>query len=300
MSNRIKRIAIVGLGLIGGSLAMALKINGYQVVGISKKEETLLYAKNANVIEEGFTEINSNVLNNVDIIFLATPLSLIFEYIEKLRKIVKKEIILTDVGSTKVEICNFAKEKLPENITFIGGHPMAGTEKAGFLSAQLGLFKNCPWILTPHDESSKIKNALNILENLIIQIGAVPIITNAEEHDMLVALVSHLPLLASLGLCQMVQKTKSDSLKKLATMIASSGFRDTTRIAGANPNLSSDLISSNHKKLSQILPSYISELQSLLELALKDKKDFLKNISVLSEWRKDLYNSEGKNKYLTR
>lgn len=306
MKNRIKRIGIVGLGLIGGSIAMALKVNGYYIVGITKTNETLSNAKNAKAIDEGYLELTEKALNDIDLIILSTPLTQIDHYIEQVSKIVKKEIILTDVGSTKLEICNFARKVLPQNITFIGGHPMAGSEKAGFLSAQITLFKNCAWLLTPlnkddkDDKDDKTQKALLVLKTIVRQIGAKPIITTPEKHDLAVALVSHLPLLVSIGLCQIVQSLDDPELKHLTSLIASSGFRDTTRIGGGNPEMNSNLLTSNYFQLAELLPKYYKELQKLINLAKENPKLLQESLSKINEWRAKLYNFEGKNNLLIK
>ena len=132
MESKSKCIVVVGLGLIGGSLAKALKARGYYIVGIDKKESALKIAKKQKVINEGYTKLSNQALKNVNLIFLSTPLSLIPFYIKEIAKTIKHDVILTDTGSTKQEICKIAKKNLPRNITFIGGHPMSGTEKQGF------------------------------------------------------------------------------------------------------------------------------------------------------------------------
>lgn len=298
--NKIKRIAIVGLGLIGGSLAMALKVNGYCIVGITKTNETLSNAKNAKAIDEGYLELTEKALKDIDLIILSTPLTQIEHYIEQVSKIVKKEIILTDVGSTKLEICNFARKVLPQNITFIGGHPMAGTEKAGFLSSQITLFKNCAWLLTPISNNDKSQKALLALKSIVQQVGAKPIVTIPEKHDLAVALVSHLPLLVSIGLCQIVQSLDDPELKHLTSLIASSGFRDTTRIGGGNPEMNSNLLTSNYFQLAELLPKYYKELQKLINLAKENPKLLQESLSKINEWRAKLYNFEGKNNLLIK
>ena len=300
METKIKRIAVIGLGLIGGSLAMSLKLNGYQVIGITKRANTLEIAKTAKVIDFGYLKLTSEILNDVDIIFIATPLSFIPGYIEEIGKIVKHDLILTDFGSTKFEICKVAKRALPENITFIGGHPMAGTEHAGFLSAQLGLFKKCAWLLTPVDENEQAKKSLTTLKKVINQIGAIPIIADPEKHDMAVALVSHLPLLASIGLCKLVKDLDDKELQKLAMTIASSGFRDTTRIGGCNPELSTDLMTSNLTQLSELLPKYYKELEAIVSLSKNQNGKLIETLSNVSQWRSKVYDTEGKNYLLNK
>lgn len=298
--HKIKRIAIVGLGLIGGSLAMALKVNGYYIVGITRKPETLAVAKREKAIDVGYKELNEESINSVDLIILAPPLAVIPEYLEKVSKIVKREIILTDVGSTKLEICNLAKRILPENITFVGGHPMAGTENAGFLSAQLSLFKNCAWILTPINDNEKTKIALDVLKKLYTQIGSKPLIALPDKHDKAVALVSHLPLLASIGLCQLVRNLEDLELQGLATLIASSGYRDMTRIGGGNPEMNADLIVTNLVQIESLKETYNNEIERLIKIVKENPDSFLNELRHVHNWRSKLYNKEGKNNLLNR
>lgn len=294
MKTKIKHIAIIGLGLIGGSLAKALKAKGYKIVGITKSLKTIKQAKKEKAINIGYTKLSPTVFKNIDLIFIATPLNLIPLYIRKISKTVKHEVVLTDVGSTKSEICNFAKKALPKNITFIGGHPMAGNENSGFSFAQKSLFKNCAWILTPQDKSKKTKEALKTLNEIIKQIGAKPVITDLYKHDKAVALISHLPLVASIGLCEVVKKLKDHKLQNLAILTTSSGFRDTTRIAGGNPEMNSNLIISNFKNLSGLLSRYNNELKKIIRLAKKNPKKFRTTLVTISKWRNNLYNQTSK------
>ncbi|MBI2995816.1 MAG: prephenate dehydrogenase/arogenate dehydrogenase family protein [Candidatus Melainabacteria bacterium] len=287
--NKTKCIAIIGLGLIGGSLAKALKGKGYTVIGITRNPKTIKLAKKEKAIDIGSTKPDSKVLKKADVIFIATPLRFIPDYIKKIAALkLKKEVIVTDVGSTKVKICKIAKQYfLPSRRFavsparfFIGGHPMAGTEHAGFSASKKDLFKNCTWILTPTDKNKKL---IKGIKKIITRIHAKPIITTPEKHDKAVALISHFPLLVSIGLCQLVKNTNDKKLKKLAMTIASSGFRDTTRIAGGNPEMSLGLLTSNSNELVQLLPRYFKELKKALKLAT------LKNLKSIQEWRNSLF-----------
>ena len=290
MKKNIKQIAIIGLGLIGGSLAKALKEKGYKITGITKSSKTIRLALKEKVIFKGFTKLNSKALENVDVIFICTPLHLIIGYLNKISKL-KQGIIITDVGSTKTEICKYAKKTfstqssiLNPQSSFIGGHPMAGTEKAGFTVSNKNLFKNCAWILTPIDKNNE---SLTIIKIIVKKIGAKPIITTPEKHDQAVALVSHLPLLVSIGLCETV---KNSGLRDFASMIASSGFRDMTRIASGNPEMNLNLIISNNLALQKILPVYFKELNNILRMAKTKSKSLHKKLSTVSQWRSKLYN----------
>lgn len=289
MKSKIRRIAVIGLGLIGGSLAMALERQGYYVIGISRKRKTVNLAKRKKAINEGYTRLNKKALNSVDLIFIATPLNQITEHIKEIGKILKENIVLTDVGSTKSTICDFADKSLSSNITFIGGHPMAGTEESGFLSAKINLFQNCTWVLTPVHKDKKTKDALKILQALIKQIKAKPIITTPDMHDKAAAIISHLPLLVSIGLCNILRETKETNLKNLAMQMASSGFRDSTRIGGGNPEMNSNLLTSNYLKIKYLLPKYLQELSSFILLTKNNPKKLQDKLAKISKWRNRLY-----------
>ena len=287
MESKSKCIVIVGLGLIGGSLAKALKACGYYIVGIDKKESALKIAKRQKVINEGYTKLNKQALRNVNLIFLSTPLSTIPFYIREIAKTIKHDVILTDTGSTKHEICKIAKKVLPKNITFIGGHPMSGTEKQGFKFSDRNLFKNCVWLLTPSSKTSR--RAIKTVEKIIKQVGAKVLTITPEEHDKAVCLISHLPLLASIGLCETVRNIKDSKLRRLAETIASSGFRDTTRIAGGNPELNLDLIRSNNSNLTILLTNYQRELEKIIKESKVQPTKLLENLERVSKWRNELY-----------
>lgn len=286
--NQINRIAIIGLGLIGGSIAKALKQVGYYVVGITKNISTVKAAKKENAIDIGYCELTSDIFKDIDLIFIATPLSLISNYIEKLGKLVQNEMILTDVGSTKSEICKIAEKLLPSNITFIGGHPMAGNENSGYKFAKSNLFKNALWVLTPALNTEESNKKLIMLEGIIKELSAIPIVIDPQKHDEAVALISHMPLLASIGLCNLVKNLEDENLQKIAILLAAGGFRDTTRIASGNPELSKDLIVSNLMQIADLLPMYYEEMEKLLKLAGENHEKLAEIILSVRNWRKNL------------
>ena len=286
MKKNIKQIAIIGLGLIGGSLAKALQGKGYKVIGITKSSKTIRLALKEKAIHKGFTKLSSKTLENIDLIFICTPLHLIIGYLNKISKLkLKPGIIITDVGSTKSEICKQAERGFQKNIIFIGSHPMAGTEKTGFTASDKNLFENCSWILTPNRNNNK--EALANIKSIVKKVGASPIVTTPENHDQATALISHLPLLTSVGLCETV---RGSSYKELASIIASSGFRDTTRIAGGNPEMNSNLLISNYLILKKVLPVYIKELNNILRMANTKSKSLHRKLNNVSKWRNSLYN----------
>ena len=291
----MKQIAIIGLGLIGGSLTKALKAKGYKVIGIDKSSKTIQLALKEKVINNGYTKFNSKSLENIDLIFICTPLHLITDYLTKLSKVkLKNGVIITDVGSTKSEICKHANKVFTTHHCFIGSHPMAGTEKTGFISSKKNLFKNCAWVLTPTYKNNQL---LTVIKTIIKKTGAKPILTTPKKHDEAIALISHLPLLTSVGLCEI---TKDSNMKDFASKLVSSGFRDITRIASGNPAMNSNLLISNSLILKQVLPIYLKKLNNILKMARTKSKSLHKKLRTVSIWRSKLYNLKGENNLLLK
>ena len=305
MKNKINNIAIIGLGLIGGSIAKALKEKGYKIIGIDKNSKTINLALKEKAINKGFTSLIPKALESTDIIFICTPLNLITTYINKHCKLkLKNNVIITDVGSTKSDICNYAN-KFPPNFEFpisnlqmfIGGHPMTGSEKDGFQSSTGNLFKNSLWFLTPTEKSKRMVLAFDLLAKVIKNTGAKIKIISDKEHDEIAALISHFPLLISICLCQNIINLKNKIVKTMASLAASSGFRDTTRIASCNPVLIDELLKTNSSELKKETARFIKTLNNLNK-NITSKKSLYKLFKETSNWRKNLYNSKGQNKKL--
>jgi len=265
--NNEEKIGIIGLGLIGGSLALRLS-KGFPVVALSKNQELL----NSRVFDFKVIDNLSILLKKSSMIFICSPLhqiqTVLLEIKEELQrtKIYKKKIILTDVGSTKTEICKFAKElfkEKKENLIFIGGHPMSGTEKSGFQNAFETIFEDNPWALTPEEEllgSIEIKR----LKKIITYTGSNLIELSSEDHDQAVAWVSHLPLLLSLGLNKTIEKIKDPKLKETSLKLASSGFESMIRLAKGNQVLNRDLIELNKKNLRKSFKAFLESVKEFL------------------------------------
>ena len=218
------KIGIIGLGLIGGSIFKDLNKLNYDVIGISKSQ------KGANIYQD------YSQLKDCDIVFVCTQMNKTLETLDKLENVVSPNTIVTDVCSLKSFVCN---KKRPYK--FIPSHPMAGTEKKGFENSFEGLFKNAKWVITP------VYGSDDKLVELITKMGATPIISTPEEHDKAVALISHMPMLIS----QAIFKTAQDN--KLALDIASSGFRDMTRLAMSNEEMANDMITMNAENIQMSL-----------------------------------------------
>ena len=292
-----KKIAVVGIGLIGASLAAALKKSDpeLEITAVDKCAESIKKAENLNIIDHGYTEIAGN-LREVDLIFIAVPVKLIPQIIKKIKNNNSRQQVIVDAGSTKKEIMLAAEEILKgSNKLFIGGHPMAGSHKSGIDWHDPELFQSAPFILTPYvepqnkgeevDFNSKLepekKEAINNLKNLIKNIGAKSYIISAAEHDQCTAYLSHLPHLLSSALVNLSQKKEftNDFLN-----LSGSGYRDMTRIAGSSAELWQDIILSNRENLVELLKKYISELEALKnDLEADDEKKIYNFLAKAAE-----------------
>ncbi len=215
------KIGVIGLGLIGGSIFKDLKKFGYDVIAVS-------HSQNGEGIFKSY-----DVLKNCQIVFVCTAMNKTLEVLDELEKILPAKTIVTDVCSLKGFVC----KKLRPYI-FIPSHPMAGTEKKGYENSLEGLFKDATWVLTPFANTSD--TSLQQLTKIIQDFGAKPLITSAQKHDEAAALISHMPMLVA----QALFLTASEN--KLALEMASSGFRDMTRLALSNEEMANDMISMNH------------------------------------------------------
>ena len=251
------KIGVVGLGLIGGSIFKALR-GKYDVVGISSS------VKEENVAQD------YNLLKECDLVFVCTPMSVTLEILDKLETILRPETIVTDVCSLK----SFVSKK-EYSYKFIPSHPMAGTENSGWDSSFPELFQGAKWVITPI--GGNIINEQEVLEKVIESMGAQVVITTPEEHDRAVALISHMPMVVAQALCENIKDNK------LAQELASSGFRDTTRLALSNLQMANDMIEMNGENISKS----IEELkQSLTNLLCPEYFDKAKEIK---EFRQNLY-----------
>lgn len=250
------KIGIIGLGLIGGSLAKILKKNNLatKIVAFNRTESPLIEAYKDNNIDLYTTTIDDS-FKDLDIIFICTPVDKIISYVEDLKKYITQDCILTDVGSTKMNITNQLSNI--SDITFIGGHPMAGSEKTGYVASTYHLFENAYYILTPYDNTPKDK--IDVLITLIKQIGAIPIILTSKEHDLAVAGISHLPHIIASALVNSVNILDKDNYM---SMLAANGFKDVTRIASASPYIWESICLDNKEAILKTLNVFVEQLKS--------------------------------------
>lgn len=288
--NKVHTIAVIGLGLIGGSILKSLQNKGFYLIGISRSDETVKKTLELNLADKCSKNIED--IKEADIIFICTPISKVIDIIDKVKEITKPDCIISDVASLK----SFIIEHINNNdkpINFIGGHPMAGTENKGIDYAIDDLFVEAKWVLTPSKWSNS--QQINKLKKIIESLGAKVLITDPKEHDKAVALISHMPLLLSQALFGFVNNYPDDNIKKLALSLASSGFRDMTRLVMTNTELVKDMILGNKINIEESLNGLKDYVNYLTNYINQDQEKFLELSEELCLERKNLYSPEGKN-----
>ncbi len=253
------RAALIGTGLIGGSLGMALREKGLvgEIVGYDRDSGAVEDALKKGAID-GIAETPVEAVKKADLVILAVPVLSTLDLIKEISSAVEGEALITDVGSTKAWIMEAVETVLPENVTFIGGHPMAGSEESGIAGADPALLENAIYVLTPGAKADPKETEK--LSAMISEIRSQPLILEPLAHDRIVASVSHLPHLTAAALVQSVAGT--DDLELVRTL-AAGGFRDSTRIALGNPDVWRDIFISNRWALLAALKRYKNSITDL-------------------------------------
>lgn len=256
------KIGFIGLGLIGGSIAKAIRqyFSEYEIVAFDKNIEALALAAKESVIDIAVTSIDDNFYN-CSYIFLCTPVSFNNYYLKQLTRYLNDDCILTDVGSVKESI---HKEVTDLNIGryFIGGHPMAGSEKSGYCNSRPILIENAYYIVTPSEEVSQEKIAR--YTTFLSSLKTIPVVLDYHEHDYITGTISHLPHIIAASLVNFVKDT--DTRDEWMKHLAAGGFKDITRIASSSPAMWQNICIQNKENISRILGSYIEMLVQAKEL----------------------------------
>lgn len=284
MMPLFNKILIIGLGLIGGSLAKAIKERNLagEIIGADNNKENLKLALKDRVIHRS-VKLPREV-TGVDLIILATPLGAIKEILKQITPYLSPGTIITDVASTKEEIVKWANVNLPANIHFVGGHPMAGSEQNGFKSANPYLFEKAYYLITPTKETSSA--AVDKVMSLVEGIGAVPLKLSPREHDRIVAVISHLPHMVAAALVNTLQGCRDH---RQIIPLAAGGFKDTTRIASGVPEMWQEILLSNRKELIQTLDKFMRVLEEYkLALQKSDTQTLLDKLKGARETRSEL------------
>ena len=255
MSN--VKIGFIGLGLIGGSIAKAIRkyYPDYEIAAFDKSKETLALAVQEGVIHTACSSIDDN-FRGCAYIFLCAPVSYNTAYLSQLKDLLDEDCILTDAGSVKTSI-HKEVTALGMEANFIGGHPMAGSEKSGFSNSKAHLIENAYYILTPAPGVSGDK--VNEYRDFVESLRALPVILDYKEHDCITGTISHLPHIIASTLVNFVRDT--DTKDELMKALAAGGFKDITRIASSSPVMWQQICLKNRENISDILGSYIESLE---------------------------------------
>lgn len=252
-------IGILGLGLIGGSLGLDLRSQGHHVLGVSRQESTCQRAIALGSVDEASADMS--LLKAAEVVFICTPLTFIIPTFEQLIAHLPSQTVVTDVGSVKTPIVK-AITPLWEN--FIGGHPMAGTAESGIEAALRNLFLDKPYVLTPQPTTPK--TAITVVEDIVRDLGATLYHCSPEEHDQAVSWISHLPVMVSASLIAACMNETDSNVLQLAQKLASSGFKDTSRVGGGNPELGLMMARYNRSSLLHSLQQYRHNIDELIHL----------------------------------
>ena len=274
--DRFHNVLIVGVGLIGGSLGLALKKKGFvgKITGVDEPY-VLERAKKRNAVDElQAREHLAQVAAQADLIFLCTSIQSILSLLPEISAHLKPGALVTDVGSIKRKIVETANLHMPAHCDFIGGHPMAGAEVRGIDGADPFLFENATWVLTPSRPVDEVKR--KAFGELLEMIGAKVLLLQPRLHDEIAAAVSHLPQMAAVALMNMVAQHNDESPHFLK--MAAGGFRDMTRIASSPFGIWRDICAANIDMIYSFIDAYIEELRTVKTL-LSDEKELEKYFS---------------------
>jgi arogenate dehydrogenase (NADP+) len=263
MARETKRVGIVGLGLIGGSLGLDLLADGWDVQGLVHRSATAERAKERGLVSDVSTD--PACLDGCDLVILALPIPLLLHPEPSLLEALPAEAVITDVGSVKQPVLEAWRGRHPR---FVASHPMAGTALAGVEAGIKGLFRGRPWIATPEPKTDP--SALAMVQSLALSLGSHWLTAAAAQHDQAVALISHMPVLVSAALLRAVGDERDPEIRRLALVLASSGFADTTRVGGGNPDLGVAMASTNREALLRSLAAYRWSLEQLEDAVLQE------------------------------
>lgn len=281
-------VGFIGLGLIGGSIAKAIKAKdpNKTIIAFDPNEQTLQHAYKDGVVDITTSCVDES-FQSCKFIFLCAPVSFNVTYLNLIKTFIRNECILTDVGSVKTSI----HEKIIEyglEDNFIGGHPMAGSEKTGYENSIPHLIENAYYVLTPSTKvsSDKITDYTAFVKSL----GAIPLVMDFAQHDYVTAAISHLPHIIASSLVNLVEK--KDSSEQIMKNIAAGGFKDITRIASSSPVMWQQICLANKNNISSFLADYIEELTTVKDLIdSASQKDIFDMFDQAREYRNSITNS---------
>lgn len=285
----VERVTIIGTGLIGGSIGLALKaakLPDLELAGFDHDGGVMADARRMGAIDRGAPSA-AEAVRTAKMVIVAVPPLAARAVFEEIGPHLLEGAIVTDTASTKASAARWAKELLPDHANFIGGHPMAGKENQGIKNAEAALFKDKTWAVIPSPTAGE--GAVKSVLGLINLVGAEPLFVDAEEHDQYVAAISHLPLVMSASLFALVRNSPSwDDIAPLAA----TGFRDLTRLASGEPRMAHDICATNGDAIAHWIDRYIAELQRFKDLMLENRKDLFKTFAEVQLQREAFVNGE--------
>lgn len=260
-------IGIIGLGLIGGSIAKAIKAVHEQnsfITGYDTNLQDLKAAADEGIIDATTQKIDSS-FSNCTVVFICTPVQVIPEIVDKLLPYLPNDCIITDVGSTKYELGKKIRSHIKaadKHIHYVGGHPMTGSERFGYSASSAHLFENAYYLLTPQGDTPEF--IIFILQKLIERMGAIPLILSSSYHDFATANISHLPHIIASCLVHLIRN--NDGENGYLHTLAAGGFKDLTRIASSNPDIWTSICLTNKSQIIKVFAEYREVLEHFISL----------------------------------
>jgi len=255
-----KKITVIGIGLIGSSFALALKKQGFNgtITGVGRNEDNLINAKELGMIDAYSTD-HAEGVKDADLIMLASPVGQFEPIINEIKNSIKPGAIVTDVGSVKAEVIKKLEPLMPDNVSFVAGHPIAGKESSGIEEAAADLFQNANYIYTPTPATDR--DALAKVIDLWSSIGAITVQMTPDEHDLIFAAVSHMPHVIAYSIVNSILEIDNNMLA-----YSGGGLKDMTRIAMSPPELWRDICSFNKGNILMALKTFSSSISHMIDL----------------------------------
>ena len=280
----MSRIAIIGLGLIGGSIGLALRRaepKDTEVVGFDRDAQVASRAQHAGAVSSVAPTLD-HAVRGATMVLIATPIISVRKVFSEIAPHLQPNTLVTDTASTKQDVLRWAGETLPRHAHFVGGHPMAGKEQSGPQAAEAGLFDGRPYCLVPSLDAGP--GAVSAMVGFAEALGAKPFFLDAAEHDAYAAAISHVPLVASLALFGLARG--SNAWPELANL-AGPAFRDLTRLASGEPEMAHDIFRTNRTNVVHWLERYIAELRRIADLIEGDDSEGLFRLLAETQLERD-------------
>lgn len=284
-------VGIIGVGLLGGSIGYILKKKGFasEVIGIGRDTGRLQSAVELAAIDRYTTTFDST-LSEIDILLVAVPVALISSLVKKALPYLKAGVIITDVGSTKKRVTEEVEAILPEGMSFVGGHPMAGSEKTGVEALDPYLFENAYYVLTKSAKTNA--SALAVIKKMVEALDATCIEMDVDFHDRSVSMISHVPHIVAAAMVNCADRVDGGTDKVLS--LAAGGFKDTTRIASGSPEMWVDICTTNRDKIIEILDSLDEDIKAFRRAILDSDREGLEALLSSAKRTRDSLPGRGK------